>query len=81
MSVNLPLMGITANEAFAWLILYLESLKYTVTLEDDCFALSFEHHSFDESSNETSHIFVTAVLYSSSEDSFLAEFDFEGGTM
>jgi len=36
------LAGATPDEAFAYLILKLESLKYKVSLDDDSYFLSFE---------------------------------------
>ena len=48
LGVTLALLGSSHNEAFASLLLYLESLKLILTLDDEFYALAFEHTIYDD---------------------------------
>ena len=48
LGVTFALVGSSHNEAFASLLLYLESLKLTLTLDDEFYAVTFEHIFYDD---------------------------------
>jgi len=69
----------STDEAFAYLIMKLESLKFVVSLDELSYALSFEEIVYSELLSY--EILVTATMYHKNKDVYFAEFEMQGGNM